>query len=266
MEDGERQRPDRAAHERSFRKGRFEVQRTSLCALTQREQYTDRNALQPAEGEGEDASRALVDPLDVVEREKDRRFAGEFTDQTQGGDGESALVGSGTVGVDAQERDLQGSPLGGRKSLEHLRRNLREEIAEDAERELCFRSRGPRGQDAKSPTLRGRSAGPPQRGLSDAGFSLEGKRSEVGGSALEHAFDRGELLRAPDDLLARSHGNGHVTSLCSSRSTGRNRPPMSWRLEHVAGAPRAARLPGGQAVATSRPPAARHAERARPDR
>ena len=87
VENGERQRSDSAALERGFRKRRPGVERTRLYALPQREQHADWNALQPAECEGKDTPGALVDPLDVVEREEDGRVAGEFADQAQGGDG-----------------------------------------------------------------------------------------------------------------------------------------------------------------------------------
>ena len=47
------------------------------AAPTGREECTDGPAFEPAEREREDADGALVDPLDVVDGEQERRFAGE---------------------------------------------------------------------------------------------------------------------------------------------------------------------------------------------
>ena len=94
------QRPDPNPFESRTAERTIETER-HRAAGTQREQETDGATLDPASRELEHPGRGPVEPLDVVDRDDDRRRRGELLEHRQGGHCNRALAGNRTAAAGA---------------------------------------------------------------------------------------------------------------------------------------------------------------------
>jgi len=126
------------------------------------------------------------------------------------GDPDRARVGRGAARVLPVKRDRERSSLRLRQVVGDLVEGVPDEVAQPGEGELRLGVARCAGEDPVAPLARRRDAGPEQRRLADACFSLEDEDEPVGVCGLERRDDRRELLVPADDVLdslgSRLHG------------------------------------------------------------
>jgi hypothetical protein len=171
---------------------------------------------QPAQGERERPRAGGIEPLQVVDEERD---GGQVLEHSEDAEAEGARVRGRVAGVLEHERDAQRARLGPRKRAEITADGL-EEVAEAGEGQVRLRLRRAAGEDAQ-PRLGGKDAGGlPQRRLADARRALE---HEPGGAVARGAARRPQRLELPRPAheLPRAHHTGIRTTRAAKRVDSR---------------------------------------------
>ncbi len=107
----------------------------AVCRRPQREQESDRMTREPAHRKLQHPSRRTVEPLDIVDRNQQRRRGGEGAEHRDGRRGDRALTGGCVAGAGPEERNLERLALRRRERRQDLRLDPVEQIRESGVRE-----------------------------------------------------------------------------------------------------------------------------------
>ena len=89
---------------------------------------------EPASRKLQHPSRRTVEPLDVIDRNQERRRSGEGGEHGHGRGSDRALTGGCVAGAGPEERNLERVALRRRERRQDLRLDLREQIGESGVR------------------------------------------------------------------------------------------------------------------------------------
>ena len=115
-------------------------------------------------------------------------------------DGERARVRRRIAVLVEQQRGLERPPPRRRELGQHLRRAIREEVAERRVGEPLLGLRGSGAEHAERPLPGGLDAGRPERRLADPGLAFEDERSRAAVRPVEEGVQRCDLVLPADDL------------------------------------------------------------------
>ena len=146
---------------------------------------------------GEGRPRGRVEPLDVVDCDRDGPAPRQDLKRCEERRRNSPLVRWVPAGILEEERDLERAPLRRGKLGERLLANAGQEISDARECQDCLGLRGACQKHAKPASFRGLCCDAPNRGLADPGLALEQQRS--GRWSVEEGPDLLELIVAADD-------------------------------------------------------------------
>jgi len=172
--------------------------------------------LQPPPRELEHRPRRLVQPLQIVDRNKQRPPLVEPQQQRLDRDPERAEVGRLGGRLVQEERDAQRPPLR-RRQLAHLVPELTEQIAERSEGQLRLRLGRPRRYHPQPAPARKLDSGTPQRRLADPGVALEEQRPRR--IHAHGALDCGQLRVATNDPVHVACPRCHMRAAVERRLT-----------------------------------------------
>ena len=218
MQRREVQRPDEHALQPVGRDRADDlVGRLRLGPRPHRQQERDRPIRQPPDRVGEDRRRALVEELDVVDRDDDRaiRFD-ELAEQPRDRDRQRPLIGRRAARRGAQERDRERVALRRGKPGEDVVADAAEEIDEPAERQSLLGLRRPRREDEPAALGGVVGGGLPDGRLPDPGLALEDERRQPVPGPREERLECGELGAPPHDLVGHGTERTPATRIRSS--------------------------------------------------
>ena len=118
--------------------------RPGFAFVTPREQQGDRLLAQTTCRVLERRRGRAVEPLDVVDRNEQRRSPRQRAEDAQQAGGNGPAVGSPTTAVLEEKRDFQRPPLRRRQLAQGSRQLFPEQVGKARERELCFALARPR--------------------------------------------------------------------------------------------------------------------------
>ena len=150
---------------------------------------------EPAQRELHHRRRGSIEPLEVVDRAHDLRFAGESAQEREESGADDAPLGR-PCGGDAEERGVETHPLRLGQSREELVRHVGEQIREPREPEPGFRLGRPRDQHSRTLRTGLLDRRLPQRRLADS--RLADDRDRTGPLGAQEGLDGPQLRFAPD--------------------------------------------------------------------
>ncbi len=163
------------------------------------EQKRDGFVPQPPGGVLDHGQRRRVEPLEIVDRDKERLMARQRAEPAEEGRRDPARVRRRGAGLAEQESDLERPRLRRRKLWHEIARRLAEQIAKACERQIRFALRRPRLEHTEAVAPGKLDAVSPDRALADSRLTLEQKRPGQVIGRLEECRDERELLVASDD-------------------------------------------------------------------
>ena len=169
--------------------------RSSKLRRAHREEAAHRLLAEPAQRELDHRRRRSVEPLEVVDRAHDLRFAGERAQEREESGADDATLGR-PCGGGAQERGVETHPLRLGQSREELVRHVGEQIREPREGEPGFRLGRPRDQHSRTLRTSMLDRRLPQRRLADS--RLADDRERAGSLGAQEGLDGPQLRFAPD--------------------------------------------------------------------
>jgi hypothetical protein len=99
-----------------LRKRLLDLQQQPVGVLgAYRDDQTEPLVAQPPQHEGQHPGRGPIQPLQIIDADHDGRVRGERAQDLQRGKRHSQLIDARLLGLAAQQRDLQGTPLRGRQ-------------------------------------------------------------------------------------------------------------------------------------------------------
>ena len=177
----------------------------------------DRPIGQPPDRVREDRRRALVEELDVVDRDDDRAIRlDELAEQPGDRDRQRPLVGRRAARRGAQERDRERVALRRGKPGEDVVADAAEEIDEPAERQSLLGLRRPRREDEPAALGGVVGGGLPDGRLPDPGLALEDERRQPVPGPRQERLECGELGAPPHDLVGHGAERTPATRIRSS--------------------------------------------------
>ena len=142
-----------------------------------REQEAHGPVAEAAGRERQCVGRGRIEPLDVVDRHEQRRAVGEATQDVEESEGDRPLSGRRPLGLRAQQRDLERSPLGSRNVGDGGGIDAVEQVGQRGEGELGLGVARPRAEDVQAVLARRLAAGFPECRLADTRPTDEHERS-----------------------------------------------------------------------------------------
>jgi hypothetical protein len=194
---------------RSERAFQAEGERLLLFNTTRQEQPD--SSWQPAYGEGQRLLRCRIEPVQVVDRHRDRRLRGECAQDADQPRCRCSRVGR-LVGVPTQQRRRKAPLLNRRKRRPRFLENGADQVGEAGVRQLCFALGRTCLQDPKRALPSSTDCLPPDGRLPDAGLSVDDERTRFRRHQVEELRDRSELAFAADDRACRTDRLGHTAS------------------------------------------------------
>jgi hypothetical protein len=128
---------------------------------------------EPANGKLQHPSRRTIKPLDIVDRNQQRRYGGKRAEHGHGGRGDRPLTGGCIAGTGPEERNLERATLRRRERRQHVRLDADQQICESRVRKRrlhlcrCAPQHANRGRPRPSDALT------PKRRLANAGLTFE---------------------------------------------------------------------------------------------
>ena len=132
-----------------------------------------------------------IEPLDIVDADEQRPFAGQHREHAEGGEGDRSLQRLFALGPPQQQRHLEGTALWLGKLGKSVTEISAQQIAERGIYQLELRLDRPAEQHPVRAIFGRSKARLPQRRLPDSGFTLEKQRDR---SALDRTQ---EPVQAP---------------------------------------------------------------------
>ncbi len=182
-----------------------------------RGQDPDGRITQSSGGEGEDALGRGIEPLDVVDREQDRRASGERAER-----GEERTWKGDSIrrpgccrlqpGCDGERPTLR---LG--KLVRDLGQETVEQVAESAERERHLRLHASRHEDPPAGLPSQLDPRAPEHGLADSRLAANQRTARATGQLVDEPRQLGELGLPSDELDVG--GNRHAPIVVLSRGS-----------------------------------------------
>jgi hypothetical protein len=172
----------------------------------QREERPDRLVRQPPERELDRSRRRRVEPLDVVDREHDLPGRGQLAEEREHRRSDQAPL-RGTVGLDAEQRDVERVALRARKGGQRLLGDRRHEVGEPGEREPRLRLCRARHEHRGAAPARPPNGLGPERRLADPRLADDRKRAGAAVAVDQERLDDRELGLPSDD---RRHGESVI--------------------------------------------------------
>jgi hypothetical protein len=165
----------------------------------------DRLRLDAPEDEAEHARGWWVQPLEVVDGDDDALLLRKAREGSERSERDREAIDP-PLRLGAQERDLEGAPLGRGQGGESPVEHWREHVGEAREREGRLRLGGLGAKDDAAAPLRSGDRLAPERGLARARLSLEQECRRPVLHLSEEALDELELGLAADYLLLGHRG------------------------------------------------------------
>jgi hypothetical protein len=182
-----------------------------------RQQHPDPLSARAPQREREGGAARAVEPLDVVDRNHERRLACEPPEKLEDADGDRPRIERSTLGVLEQESHGERPPLRHRQ-LRDLMARPRQLVGKPGERQLALRLGGPRFEHPVPALPSACDPDPPQLRLSDPGLPLEHERRRAERDAVEEARETRQLDLTTENL-AHSSFSVHVAD--DDRRSGR---------------------------------------------
>ena len=167
---------------------------------------------QPTRRELDEMGRRRVEPLHVVDRDRDRAVARNQTQCVQETERERALIRYRRDAVREEQRHLERRALRARQPREHFFDDARQQIRDAGERQPGIRLRGPRGQNSVTALLRQLGGSPPEGRLADPRRPLQQQRRGRARPVGEELGDHPELVLPAEHSRRRPH-NGSAAIL-----------------------------------------------------
>ena len=155
--------------------------------------------LQAANRESQYPGRRRIDPVEVIDREDERRHHRERSERAEGRHRYRVLIRRRSGGFRPHERDLEGSTLGGRHADGHRLEHVLEEIPERGVGERGLRLDRARGEHDDASVSRVVDGLGPQRRLPDPGLTLQEQPARTIGYGRDEDRDLRELLVSAEE-------------------------------------------------------------------
>lgn len=149
---------------------------------------------QPPCGVLEDASRRPIQPLDVVDRDKERAVHRELRQAREETSLDRASPLGKAAGAGPEERDREGLALRRGQAAGEVVEDGVEQVAERGERQASLCLGWPRMDDAVGPLSRHGKARLEERGLTRAGFAIEDDCSREVRDGVQECGERRKLF------------------------------------------------------------------------
>ena len=166
-----------------------------------REQERDRLTVEAAGGEGERVGGRTIDPLEVVDGQKDRLVGSERAQRVEQADRDRVGLGRSSRRLGPEERHLQGMELGRRQACELVSTDAVEQVDQRRGREERLGAAPARREDAKAALAGEVDACLPESRLADSRLAREDERPWRA-VRLEEGVQRRQLRLAADDSPA----------------------------------------------------------------
>jgi hypothetical protein len=203
VEGGDRERPQLDALDPEVALERRD-RRSGKLRRAHREEAQHRLLVEPAQRELDHRRRRSIEPVEVVDRAHDLRFAGERPQKREESSADDAPLGR-PCGRGAQERGIEAHPLRLGQSREELVRHVGEQIRERREGEPGFRLGRPGDQHSRALRTSVLDRRQPQGRLADSRLADDRDRTRSLGT--QEGLDGPQLRFAPDQAR-------HDQSMC----------------------------------------------------
>jgi hypothetical protein len=156
---------------------------------------------QPPQREGQHPRRGSIQPLQVIDADHDWGVCGERTQNLQRGKRHGQVIEVGLLGLAAQQRDLQGTPLRGRQLRQPRLGYALEQVNQPSKGQGRLGLGGTGGQHRERTGTGGLQRRLPHGGLADPRRPLHHHRTGASHDRVQHG---GQLLEL--GLAAEHHG------------------------------------------------------------
>jgi hypothetical protein len=180
----------------------LDLQRQPVGVLgAERDDQSEPLVAQPPQHEGHHPGRGPIQPLQIIDADHDWRVGGDRTQNLQRGKRHGQLIDGGLLGLPAQQRNLQGTPLRGRQLRKSRLEHALKQVDQPSKGQGRLGLGGAGGQHRERTSTGGLQRRLPHGGLADPRRPLHHHRAGASHDRVQHG---GQLVEL--GLAAEHHG------------------------------------------------------------